>query len=79
MMLAIMTRGTLSHTGRQLAADGGTVAMYAAVTIDAIARLLSPLLPVKSGCQPRACFGPAPFCYLRWSMDRCCSKCTPKN
>lgn len=44
MMLAVMTRATLGHTGRQLIADGWTVTIYAAVTLGSIARVLSPVL-----------------------------------
>ena len=51
MMLAVMTRATLGHSGRQLTADGWTVAIYAAVTTGAIARMLSPLLPGEAWLQ----------------------------
>ena len=43
MMLAVMTRATLGHTGRPLAADGWTVTIYAAVTLGASTRVVSPL------------------------------------
>ncbi|MGI9501086.1 MAG: NnrS family protein [Geminicoccaceae bacterium] len=43
MMLAVMTRATLGHTGRALTADRKTVLIFAAVTVGAIARVLSPL------------------------------------
>ncbi|BBK40434.1 short-chain dehydrogenase [Allostella vacuolata] len=39
MMLAMMTRATLGHTGRKLAADGATVAIYLLVTVAAVARV----------------------------------------
>ncbi len=45
MMLAVMTRATLGHTGRALTANSATVLIYAAVTLGAIARIISPLLP----------------------------------
>lgn len=45
MMLAVMTRTTLGHTGQALTADRRTVLIYVAVTIGAIARVLSPLFP----------------------------------
>jgi len=45
MMLAVMTRATLGHTGRPLSADRRTVLIYAAVTLGAIARTISPLFP----------------------------------
>ena len=48
MMLAVMTRATLGHTGRSLAADGWTVAIYAAVTMGASARVVSPLFPEQT-------------------------------
>jgi uncharacterized protein involved in response to NO len=39
MTLAVMTRASLGHTGREIAADGWTVAIYAAVTAGALLRL----------------------------------------
>jgi uncharacterized protein involved in response to NO len=39
MVLAVSTRATLGHTGRQLHADGRTVAIYALATIAAVARV----------------------------------------
>jgi uncharacterized protein involved in response to NO len=46
MMLAVMTRATLGHTGRALHADALTTAIYALVTMAAVARVLSTLLPL---------------------------------
>jgi uncharacterized protein involved in response to NO len=43
MTLAVMTRASLGHTGRPLAAGPGTTAIYVLVTISAILRLLAPL------------------------------------
>jgi uncharacterized protein involved in response to NO len=43
MTLAVMTRASLGHTGRALAAGRGTVAVYALVTVAAILRLGAPL------------------------------------
>jgi uncharacterized protein involved in response to NO len=43
MTLAVMTRATLGHTGRPLAAGPGTKAIYALVTIAAVLRVVSPL------------------------------------
>jgi uncharacterized protein involved in response to NO len=45
MMLAVMTRASRGHTGRTLAADNGTVAIYLAVTVAALARVAAALLP----------------------------------
>jgi uncharacterized protein involved in response to NO len=45
MTLAIMTRATLGHTGRALAADRATVALYAMVQLGAALRVLAPVLP----------------------------------
>lgn len=45
MTLAVMTRATLGHTGRALKADGWTVAIYALVTLGAVVRVVSPLVP----------------------------------
>ncbi len=43
MTLAVMTRATLGHSGRVLAAGPGTVAIYALVTLAAVIRLAAPL------------------------------------
>ena len=51
MMLAVMTRATLGHSGRTLTADGWTLAIYAAVNIGAVARVLSPVLPGQMWLQ----------------------------
>lgn len=48
MILAVMTRATLGHTGRELKADGWTVAIYVLVTLGAILRVAAPALPVES-------------------------------
>jgi uncharacterized protein involved in response to NO len=45
MTLAVMTRASLGHTGRPLAAGSGTKAIYALVTLAAVLRVLSPLAP----------------------------------
>ena len=45
MTLAVMTRASLGHTGREIRADGWTVAIYAAVTCGALLRVAAPLLP----------------------------------
>jgi uncharacterized protein involved in response to NO len=42
MILAVTTRATLGHTGRELRASGLTVAAYALVTIGALLRVSSP-------------------------------------
>ena len=43
MILAVMTRATLGHTGRDLKADGATVLIYALVTAGALVRVAAPL------------------------------------
>lgn len=43
MILAVMTRATLGHTGRELRASGATVAVYALVTAGAVLRVAAPL------------------------------------
>jgi uncharacterized protein involved in response to NO len=43
MILAMMTRATLGHTGRELRADAATIAIYVLVTLGAIVRILVPL------------------------------------
>lgn len=45
MILAVMTRATLGHTGRELKADGWTVAIYILVTLGAALRVAAPVLP----------------------------------
>lgn len=46
MVLAVMTRATLGHTGRELRADNGTVAIYLLVTLGAALRVAAPWLPL---------------------------------
>ena len=43
MILAVMTRATLGHTGRELRADGTTILIYALVTTGAVLRVLAPV------------------------------------
>jgi uncharacterized protein involved in response to NO len=45
MILAVMTRSTLGHTGRELRADGWTSGIYVLVTLGAALRVGAPLLP----------------------------------
>ena len=45
MTLAIMTRATLGHTGRDLYSTPTTVAIYGAMLAAALARIAAPLLP----------------------------------
>lgn len=45
MVLSVMTRATLGHTGRELTADKGTAAIYALVTTGAALRVAAPWLP----------------------------------
>jgi uncharacterized protein involved in response to NO len=42
MTLGVMTRATRGHTGRTIAADRATIAIYALVTIGALLRVLAP-------------------------------------
>jgi uncharacterized protein involved in response to NO len=44
MILAVMTRATLGHTGRELRADAATTATYVLVTLGAASRVAAPLL-----------------------------------
>lgn len=46
MVLAVMTRATLGHTGRELRADHGTVAIYMLVTLGAALRVAAPWMPL---------------------------------
>jgi uncharacterized protein involved in response to NO len=43
MTLAVMTRASLGHTGRRLAAGPGTTTIYVLITVAAILRLVAPL------------------------------------
>lgn len=43
MILAVMTRASLGHTGRDLRASGATVAVYVLVTVGAVLRVAAPL------------------------------------
>ena len=43
MTLAVMTRATLGHSGRPLAAGRGTLAIFSLVSLAAVLRLLAPL------------------------------------
>lgn len=45
MTLAVMTRATLGHTGRELRADAWTSLIYLLVTLGAALRVAAPLLP----------------------------------
>ena len=45
MVLAVMTRATLGHTGRELHADRGTVLIYVLVTVGAALRVAALWLP----------------------------------
>ena len=45
MTLAIMTRATLGHTGRDVFSTPTTVAIYGAMLVAALARIAAPLLP----------------------------------
>ena len=45
MTLAVMTRATLGHTGRELVAGAGTQAIYVAVLAAACARIIGALIP----------------------------------
>lgn len=43
MILAVMTRASLGHTGRELRANAATAAIYALVTLGALLRVTAPL------------------------------------
>jgi uncharacterized protein involved in response to NO len=48
MILAVMTRATLGHTGRALKASRWTVLIYVAVAVSAVARIAAALDPQRS-------------------------------
>jgi uncharacterized protein involved in response to NO len=45
MTLAIMTRATLGHTGREMASTLATIVIYGAMLVAALSRITAPLLP----------------------------------
>ena len=45
MTLAVMTRATLGHTGRELHASNGTIALYGAITMSAALRVAAGFVP----------------------------------
>jgi uncharacterized protein involved in response to NO len=49
MTLAVMTRASLGHLGRKLAAGPGTMTIYVLITLSAILRVLSPLAGEQAG------------------------------
>ncbi len=49
MTLAVMTRATRGHTGRQLTADAGTTAIFVCITLAAISRVVAALAPSLYG------------------------------
>lgn len=49
MTLAVMTRATLGHTGQELTAGRGTVAIYAALVAAVAARIAAGALPAQAG------------------------------
>jgi uncharacterized protein involved in response to NO len=48
MTLAVMTRASLGHTGRELTARRGTQVIYAAVVLAALARVAAVMIPAWS-------------------------------
>lgn len=56
MILAVMTRATLGHTGRELKAGGATVLIYGFITLSALLRVLSSLggIPYMGGVEASA-------------------------
>jgi len=47
MTLAVMTRATRGHTGRELTADSMTIALYVLITLAAAVRVTAPILPIS--------------------------------
>ena len=73
MTLAVMSRATRGHTGRELTAPRSTVALYAALGIAVGARLLAALLPeiatvALSVAAVAWCFGFGGFAFLYGGM-----------
>jgi uncharacterized protein involved in response to NO len=59
MTLAVMTRASLGHTGREVVARAGTQAIFAAVVLAALARVAATLLPAWA-------FSLIPLAALAW-------------
>lgn len=75
MTLAVMTRATRGHTGRPLAADAGTTAIYLTINAAALLRVASPfaggaqpLLLTASGLAWSLAFGGFALAYGRMLM-----------
>jgi uncharacterized protein involved in response to NO len=49
MTLAVMTRASLGHTGRELTASAATQAVYGAIIVAALARICAVIHPAQSG------------------------------
>ena len=49
MTLAVMTRASLGHTGRELSASVGTQTIYTVVIVGALARICASVHPEWSG------------------------------
>jgi uncharacterized protein involved in response to NO len=79
MTLAVMTRASLGHTGRELTASAGTQAIYAAVIVGALARICSsvhpqwfePLLSVAATAWAAAFLGFAVLYAIPLCSPRC--------
>src|SRR3546814_5133893 len=46
MTVGVMARASLGHTGRKLAADGGTVTIFILINLGAALRIAAPALPI---------------------------------
>ncbi|MBK1838216.1 NnrS family protein [Azospirillum sp. YIM B02556] len=57
LILAVMSRASLGHTGRPLVVSRSTVAAYVLLTVAAVARTASPLLPVEWVWSALQCSG----------------------
>ena len=66
MILAVMTRAILGHTGRQLAANSQTVLIYVLITLGALVRVATPLgiLDYSNGMQMAALMWAGAFVLL---------------
>jgi uncharacterized protein involved in response to NO len=77
MTLAVMTRATLGHSGQELRAGAGTVAIYAALTAAVLTRVaagiwpaVAPMLHSVSGFAWIAAFGGFALVYGRFLLCR---------
>ena len=61
MVLAVMTRATLGHTGRELSANRATTAAYLLVSLGALARVAAHAFPAAYGAAATGSLSASPI------------------